>query len=146
MLLQNWNKSEFSSLRYFVVDLSNSLLKFPYRLHHQSETFMEIAVTVLHPGRLQLSDPRKDPVQLLLHLPLLLQLSLQGLSGANFCFVGSVEVGQGWLQLQHLLDRGGPQWNHRQIYYFSPVSIYLSYLKYLKHIFGTSVLHCLVLQ
>lgn len=62
-------------MRRLVADLPDGLLQFLYGLHHQPETFMEAAVALLHPGRLELSDPHQDPIQLLLHLLLLLQLS-----------------------------------------------------------------------
>lgn len=98
-------------MRRLVADLPDGLLQLLHGLHHQPETVMEAAVTFFHPGRLELSDPRQDPIQLLLHLPLLLQLSQQGLSGADFSFVGPLEVGEGRLQPQHLLDGAGPQTN-----------------------------------
>lgn len=87
----------------FLVDLTNSLLQFLYRLHHQSETFTKVAITFLHPGSLQLLNPRQDAIQLLLHLPLLLQFSQQSLFGADLCLVGSLQVRHGRLQPQHNL-------------------------------------------
>lgn len=92
MPVLKYHECELSSVRGLVADLPDSLLQFLYGLDHQAETFMEAAVSFIHPGSLELSDPRQDPIQLLLHLLLLLQLGQQRLSGTNFCFVGSLQV------------------------------------------------------
>lgn len=104
---------EFRSVRRLAADLSNSLLQFLYWLHRQTETFMEAAITFLHPGCLELSHPCQDAIKLLLHLPLLLQFSLQRLSGIDLCFIGSLEVSKGWLQPSHLLC--GVKWQRHSL-------------------------------
>lgn len=38
-------------------NLPDNRLQLFYRLHHKPETFLEVAVTVLRPGCLKLSDP-----------------------------------------------------------------------------------------
>lgn len=96
-------------MRRLVADFPNSLLQVLYGLHHQPETFMEAAIAFFHPGHLELSDPGQDFIQLLLHLPLLLQLSEQCLPGTDFSFISPLNVSKGRLQLQHLLDGTGRQ-------------------------------------
>lgn len=89
-------------------NLIDGFLQFLDGLHDEAEAFLEVSVPFLRPGCLRLSDPGQDVVQLLLHLPLLLQLGQQSLSGTNLCLVGSVEVCQRRLELQHFLDGAAP--------------------------------------
>lgn len=93
-------------MRGFLVDLSDSLLKFMHRLHQVPEAFTEAALACLQPGYLQVSDPRQDLIQLFLHLPLLLQFSQQRLSGRNLRFEGFQRASDGRLQPQQLLEGG----------------------------------------